>query len=384
MSVNFNFSLNNKLNIDGSQSIYGRVQQNQRSKFLTTKISVKKRYWNAKTKRVKSSDPEYVYKNNVLDAYEMKAKKINLEYLVNDMPLSINKFITGLKNDHHSKLSFSQFAKDVIKQKKENVKKLTHKNYKYQLNKVLEFKTDLNIMDIDYSFLVNYQNFLKMIKKNNEATQSKSLTFVRMICNEAVKNDIITKSPFLKFKIKEIAGREEFLSTEELNKLEYLYNEARIRPPAQHSLRYFLFACYTGISFSDLSRLTFGDIKEVKAKKGSFKLLTSERLKTGTKYRVPLTEKALKFLSKKFNPKQKLFKMFENQTTNRHLKLIQDEARIKQNITFHLSRHTFGTHAISSGINQNLVMEMMGHKDPRVNKIYSKIQDFTLVDAFFK
>ena len=71
MSVNFNFNINNRLNIDGSQSIYGRVQQNQRSKYLSTKLSVHKKYWNARTKRVKSGDYDYMYKNNILNAGSM-------------------------------------------------------------------------------------------------------------------------------------------------------------------------------------------------------------------------------------------------------------------------------------------------------------------------
>ncbi|WP_457609653.1 tyrosine-type recombinase/integrase [Lutibacter sp.] len=86
-------------------------------------------------------------------------------------------------------------------------------------------------------------------------------------------------------------------------------------------------------------------------------------------------------MGRKFQPYQKLFLVYTNQSTNRHLKDIAKECKIETKISFHLSRHPFGTHGTSFGIPEKLLMEMMGHKDLKVSRMYSKIQDEALVKS---
>ena len=86
----------------------------------------------------------------------------------------------------------------------------------------------------------------------------------------------------------------------------------------------------------------------------------------------------------KYQDHQKLFKIFGNQVTNRHLKKLQSFAKINTNITFHLARHTYATHQINSGTGQKMLMEAMGHKSAKINDMYSKIQDETIIKEFFK
>ena len=143
-----------------------------------------------------------------------------------------------------------------------------------------------------------------------------------MILREALDERLIEKSPFSDYKIKEIKTKDDFLTIEELIKLENLFKNPKEEMTSNqiHTLKYFLFSCYTGIAFSDLEKLTFADIKSVSFEEKEYKLITNQRLKTGVKYRVPLSNKAISLLEKKFQNYQKLFKIFGNQVTNRHLK----------------------------------------------------------------
>jgi site-specific recombinase XerD len=59
-----------------------------------------------------------------------------------------------------------------------------------------------------------------------------------------------------------------------------------------------------------------------------------------------------------------------NQNTNRILKVIMMLAKIDKNITFHLSRHTFGTNLAVATSDQFLIKELMGHADIKTSMIY--------------
>jgi len=220
--------------------------------------------------------------------------------------------------------------------------------------------------------------------KNGENTRIKSLTYLRMLCNEAIKSDILKKNPFDIFKLKSMTSREEYLTLNELEALEKLFKSTKLEPGERVTLKAFLFGCYTGISYSDLTSITFDDISSVKMKDEEYKLIRFNRTKTGNQYRVPLIPKAIDLLDKEAEKNQVIFTTYVNQVFNRNLKKIQVKAKINKNLTFHLSRHTFGTHATTMGIPQNIVMEMMGHKDMKVNSIYSKIQDEALINAMSK
>jgi hypothetical protein len=80
----------------------------------------------------------------------------------------------------------------------------------------------------------------------------KSLEFIRRVLNAAMKEDIIEKSPFRNFEIKNLPGNTENLSIEEVKQLQALYDEAELPQSLQNVLRYFLFGCYTGVRYGDV------------------------------------------------------------------------------------------------------------------------------------
>jgi len=333
-----------------------------------------------KKQKVKTSDSRWVIKNQIIEIYHSRAQEILLEAILKKKTITASNFILKMKSNFTSR-SFFSFADSVIKEKKDIVGSGTHKNYSYQINKIKAFRKEFELTDIDLTFIRDYQAFLKDELKNKDSTQTKSLKFLRMICLEAIKHDILTKNPFINFRIKEVKGREDYLSFEELEKLENLYKSESLNTGHQNVLRYFLFACYTGIAHGDLKKLRFSDVKKVVIEEKEFLIIDNERIKTGTRYRVPLIPKAAKLLGRKFQPYQKLFRVYTNQPTNRHLKNIAKKCGITKNISFHIARHTFGTHGTSFGIPEKLIMEMMGHKDLKVSRMYSKIENETLIKS---
>ncbi|MFN8353646.1 MAG: site-specific integrase [Spirosomataceae bacterium] len=131
--------------------------------------------------------------------------------------------------------------------------------------------------------------------------------------------------------------------SEELQRLELLTFE-NVSKQLEKVRDMFLFACYTGLRYSDVSGLTINHFNETE--KGL--RLNKAAQKTSKILDLPL---GLLFggkpenLIRKYwsdNPKTKLFG-FTNQFVNRELKTLSKQAGIKKHLTFHVARHTAAT-----------------------------------------
>ena len=140
----------------------------------------------------------------------------------------------------------------------------------------------------------------------------------------------------------------------------------------------FLFSCFSGLRYSDVSRLTWANIK------GEYLEFTQS--KTGTAERQPLTVHALQILrkQKKAKPSPFLVREIPEGTVfflpnaaniNRTLKKWAKAAEIDKSLSFHKARHSFATVALSSGIDIYTVSKLLGHKNLATTQIYAKVVD---------
>jgi integrase/recombinase XerD len=117
--------------------------------------------------------------------------------------------------------------------------------------------------------------------------------------------------------------------------------------------------------------------------------------KTGGQLSIKLPNKALHIIqiyqTKKSKPNEFIFPIlsvdldFDNARavdgaisnatayTNKNLKLISGKAGLNKNISFHTSRHTFATRALTKGMSIDKVSKLMGHAAIRETQIYAKI-----------
>lgn len=97
-----------------------------------------------------------------------------------------------------------------------------------------------------------------------------------------------------------------------------------------------------------------------------------EMQKTKEMVRVPLTKNALKIILKyqRFKPKDEpIFKKVSNQKGNDMLKIIAKKAGVNPKLSFHWSRHTFGTLLVQY-VNAFEMMKLLGHKSLKQSLIY--------------
>ena len=69
-----------------------------------------------------------------------------------------------------------------------------------------------------------------------------------------------------------------------------------------------------------------------------------------------------------------------NQKANEYLKIIRIQLNIRQNMTFHVARHSFATLALAHGISIENVAKMLGHKNIKTTQLYAKVLRKNLTD----
>ena len=122
----------------------------------------------------------------------------------------------------------------------------------------------------------------KMYETN---TIAKHMRQLRTFVNEAIKRGYIQPEdyPFRKYQIKTTQSKHSFLLPEEIRKLEKL-ELSLCSKSLMHSLKAFLFCCYTGIRYSDFVLLNESNIVTIKGEKW----LIFKTVKTDTKVSIPL------------------------------------------------------------------------------------------------
>lgn len=353
---------------DGTNPVCLRFTLNRKPKVLSLDISTSKNNWIESKQRISKSDPDHDYKNDLLDLYENRAKKILFDYKIKHKHLSFQEFSDNFRMDNYGSTSFFDFVQNMALKYKNIFSPGTIKNYNYQLNKLKDFRPELFFDEIDTDFMLDYHNFLTGNRQNNKNTAIKSLSFVKSMVNKAVNLGIIKESLCKKYKQERIEGDREFLTLTELQMLDRKYHDGEFKPNKANVLRYFLFSCYTGLRYLDIKNLRFKNINE--------DVISVKMHKVKKTVRIPLSSKAKKLIpGNNAFEEQKVFRVLSDQPTNRYLKEIMAQAEINKSISFHCSRHTFATNGLELEIPLEVIQELLGHDDIKTTRIYAKMLD---------
>lgn len=160
----------------------------------------------------------------------------------------------------------------------------------------------------------------------------------------------------------------EFLTVAELNRL------AKVETGSPITKQTFMFCCFTGLRYSDMVALKWGDIKTTGA--GRMLHLPSMQ-KTKQPVIVPLSEKALEWLPEHPADCKADTKVFANAPTlssaNRALKHMARRADIRKTISFHVARHTFATMTLTAGGDLYTTSRLLGHTNIHSTEIYADV-----------
>lgn len=383
----------NKALANGDYPLYLRITKNRKSAFESLGISVSEALWDDKNKRVKSKYPNSARVNNTIarKIAEANDKVLELEGKsggVKQIKKELSQKVTG---------SFSDYFQEYVNGLLASGNAGTHKKCISTLKKFNEYvgNRDITFEEFNLEFLKSYEKYLRS-KGNSTNTVHANLKVFRMLFNKAVDEDVIQAhlNPFLKFKLKWDKVEKIFLTEEELTNFSNVPTEAGATIDKHKDL--FIFACYAaGIRISDLIQLKWENFDGESIKFFIFK--------TKSHLSIKLPVKALQILNKykpaNENPTGFIFPVLKNDDdlsdprvllkrissatahVNKNLKLLAKRAKITKNVTFHSSRHTFATRALSKGMAVTHASKLMGHSNLQVTMGYAKIVNKDLDDA---
>ena len=377
--INYHFALiKSKANSKGLIPIYLRISINSKRINISTTHFIKEVDWvnfeNTYTtsKRI----------NKDLNKLIMRLKNICNELLINEEEITLVELKNRLTWKEDVKVKNSIISSFEIHNNE--MKKLigykfshgTYKNYKTTLKYLKEFiplkyKTDdLPLEKLNFEFLKNYEFFLVNTKNCTNNGVMKQVQRIKKVVHLAVDNEWIEKDNTTRFKLKYNKSDRGYLTESELQKIE----DAKLTNSLANVRDYFLFSCYTGISYVDIKALCYEHIQQ-DDKENDW--IIQNRGKTNIQAMIPLLPKAKTILKKYLTDEKNtgnIFKVISNQKTNSFLKDIATIAKINKRISFHLARHTFATTiTLSKGIPIETVSKMLGHNKISTTQIYSRV-----------
>jgi site-specific recombinase XerD len=372
------------LNEKGEAPIYLRITVNGQRSAVTLNRHIDPLKWNSAGK-AKGNKEEIKELNGYLDSVKNSIHAHQRNMLDRNKVItadSLRNAFLGLNEQKHTILElFEEHNKEMKEKIGKDFALGTHTRYVTTYEHVKAFikhkyhRSDLQLTELDFKFITDFEHYLKT-KPEGSCNHNSTLKYIRnfrKIVNIAVANDWLDKDPFIKYKSKLEETTRTFLSADELKAIE----ETEISIPRVDVVRdIFVFACYTGLAYVDVEKLTPNDLRNgIDGKKWIF----TQRTKTESKSNIPLLPKALAVIEKYKNSPEcahsgKLLPIKSNQRMNSYLKDVAATCKVDKELTFHMARHTFATTVtLTNGVPIESVSNMLGHKNIRTTQIYAKV-----------
>lgn len=367
------YNRQNRLNRQGTALVQIEAYLNQRESYFKTNIYLKPECWSKDGAQV-INHPQSNELNAMLYEKILELQAIELSYWKRGLESNLSTLKEAVKKGIKPVVSFLKFAIQTIENS--DRKPGTKDNMLGTVATLKEFRNVIEFTDINYTFLKEFDAFLrnKNLKVN---TVGKHMRILRTLVNEAINQGYMHADayPFRKYKIKQEKGRHEFLTPDELKKLETVEVEEE---SMRHVLDAFLFCCYTGLRYSDFCQLTPENFIRINGKRW----LYFKSVKTGVEIRLPLhllfESRALGILDR--YPDIGSFAALPcNSEVNKQLRKLAGLCGIKKRITYHVSRHTCATLLVHQGVAITTVQKLLGHTSVKTTQIYSEVLSSTIV-----
>lgn len=304
-----------------------------------------------------------------------------------DKQLNGNKALTDLekrliekdkKERETGEKNFVEYFKTLADKRKAS----NHDNWVSAYNYLETFtKGNLKFADLNEKFCNDFKEYLLTTKSHKSSkttlSQNSAVSYFNKLkasLKQAYKDGYLTTDLNAKIvPIKQAETRRNFLTIEELNSL--------VKTECNNPLlkRAALFSALTGLRFSDIKNLVWGEIHH--SVENGYSIQFTQQKTKGVEV-LPISEQAYSLLGERKEPTDKVFEgLTYSAYENKHLYQWIGAAGITKDITFHCFRHTFATLQLSKGTDIYTVSKMLGHRELKTTQIYAKIIDQTKREA---
>lgn len=353
-----------KAKADGQTAIFCRITIDGKQTTITTGEECLVRDWNSKRGETKDKRT-----NERLQEFRATIESCYTELLQKDGVVSAELIKSRLLSQETTQATLLEASKAEVEAVKaclgKSISKGTYQRTTRKDQILREFVAehigigkDIPIKSIREMLFEEYRFYLKK-RGLAPATINQHLCWLSRLMYRAVGQGIIRSNPFEGAKYETVERKLRYLHKGEVEQLLKFPMSDEI---AEEARRMFLFSCFTGLSFSDMQVLTKANFGETA---DGEHYIRKEREKTGVESLIPLHPIAREIAIRQ--PREDESKLFSHNykyhQLNEALKAVGQACGIRQTLTFHMARHTFGTMALSAEAPMESIAKMMGYTE---------------------
>ena len=376
-----------KTKTDGNTAILSRITIDGKNTTIRTGEECNPSEWSTKqglTTNKKTNQRINEFRELVENTYRdilVKERVVSVELIKNRLQ--------GIATNPTTLLAMSKAELQAVK---ESVGKSraegTYLNLYYYDRNLREFIENKGVQDISIDTITEslFEEYRFFLKKQGfaAATINRYLCWLSRLMFRAVSQGIIRCNPFENAKYEKEDRKIRFLQKGEVMKLMAMKMNDR---EAEQVRLMFVFSCFTGMAISDIENLKY---KHIQTAADGQRYIRKERQKTKVEFIVPLHPIAEAIISHCRNEQERneehltvkekgdslVFQPHCSRSVmGKNLSIVGKACGIRQRLSYHMARHTFGTMCLSAGIPIESIAKMMGHASISSTQIYAQVTD---------
>lgn len=376
-----------KTKADGNTAILCRITIDGKNTAITTDEECQPSEWNSKQGLTTNRKT-----NQRINEFRELIEKTYRDILTREGVVSVELIKNSLQGIATNPTTLLAMSKAELQAVKESVGKSraegTYLNLSYSDRNLREFVEDKGVQDILISTITEdlieeYRFFLKKHRLKS-STINNNLCWLSRLMFRAVSRRIIRCNPFENAKYEKEEKKIRFLQKSDVMKLMAM----KINDSETELARLmFVFSCFTGLAIADMENLEY---RHIQTAADGRKYIRKERQKTKVEFVVPLhpiaeaiikhckieQERSEEHLAEKEKGDSLIFhRDCSRSVMDTKLSIVGKACGIKERLSFHMARHTFGTMTLNAGIPIESIAKMMGHASISSTQIYAQVTD---------
>ncbi|MCD8312812.1 MAG: site-specific integrase [Bacteroidales bacterium] len=279
----------------------------------------------------------------------------------------------GYRPPADANIDFLQYFREYIDnytKKDKDVLQISYRRFTDFLTQTPKYQilsTGIKPSRINRDMIAEFADYLRS-RSRGEGANTIYERFKKVV-RHATEHDVFRKNPCAGITIKADKSLvKDILSIDEMKILiNTPYRDDNLR-------RAFLFCCYTGLRFCDVSELTFGNV-DFSNRLLRFNQRKTEGHSAHSRVTIPLNDNTLHLIGPRGDPDEKIFSLYCYHSCNRSLQKWIRRAGIEKHITWHCARHSFAVNVLSNGANIKTVSNLLGHSSISITEKYLHVID---------
>lgn len=365
-----------KVKADGTTAVMCRISIDGKSLVLATGIYCEPKDWNAKKGVIKTERDNNrltEFRERIEHTYEhiLKEQGVISSELLKNTIVGVNSIPTMLLEAGEVELERLRIHSIEINSRS------TYRQSRLAQQNLQEFLLSRGMVDIAFSDITeelgeSFKCFMKVTNDRKAAYINRCITWLNRLIYIAIDQEVLRCNPLeeVRYEKKE-PPKHKHINKDELKRImETPMPESRL----ELVRRAFIFSTLTGLAYVDMHRLYPHHIG--KTAEGRL-YIRKQRVKTNVEAFIPLHPVAEQILSlyNTTNDSSPVFPLPVRDKIWYEINQIGTLMGLKENLSYHQSRHSFGTLLLSAGVSIESVAKMMGHANINTTQVYAQITE---------